>query len=305
MSMKKSLLVLSLLVLIIPAFAQKYTITPLPYKEDAKFSRVQNLSDQFDYALLKTDSKTNRTNKIFHYRKTNQDGKGSGEDVWIYYPDPYTSECFYVYDMTKDAFGYVKAEYGTDYQPKKITSYSIDKKFKLTESAVSEFDKNTIKLTVSKKKKDDVVNGIIPSYNLNFDFIDLNSMIPFLKNKEADFTFGVNNLYLPSKGVITKVSMGLSSRIEMYVGKTVCRYIGKTTYKNTECFTYEIIIEGYESLPGKLYVSASDYSVVEINTSHFGSPLYNSLKFTLIDQKTITPSQWEQFRNDKIKEYTK
>ena len=65
--MKKSFLFVVVVLFAAPFFAQKYTITPLPYNDDAKFSQVQNLTDQFDYALLKTDKQTDRTGKVFHY----------------------------------------------------------------------------------------------------------------------------------------------------------------------------------------------------------------------------------------------
>ena len=304
MSMKKSLFVLSLLVLIIPAFAQKYTITPLPYKEDAKFTNVQDLTDQFDYALLKTDSKTDRTNKVFHYIKSNQDGSNAA-DIWVFYPNPYRSESFKIYQQTKDDFDLVCADYDSNFQAHQMIGYLINRKYKRTENAVSQLDDNIIHLSVGNKKKDDVVNGIIPSYNLNFDFTDLNSMIPFLKNKEADFTFGFNNLYVPSKAVIAKSSVGLIGKVEMYVGKTVCRYTGKVTYKNRECFVYDIIVEGYENLSGKIYVDTSDYTVVEINTEHCGNPLFTSFKFSLVEEFTLTPEEWQTFWQEKIKNHSK
>ena len=302
--MKKVFLFLISVLFVVPVFAQKYTITPLPYKDDAKFLQVQNLTDQFDYALLKTDKQTDRTGKVFHYKKSNQDGSNA-DDVWIYYPNPYRSENFYIFQQDKNTFSIVYADYDKNYQSVKMISYAVDKKLKFTENAVSELNGNTITLKAGGKKKDDVTNGIIPSYNLNFDFTDLNSMIPFLKNKEADFTFGFNNLYVPSKAVIAKASVGLTSRIEMYVGKTVCRYIGKSTYKGSECFVYNIVVEGYENLSGKIYVDTSDYSVVEINTQHFGNPLYDSFKFTLIEKTTMTAEEWKTFYEGKIKEGVK
>ena len=163
--MKKSFLFVVVVLFAAPFFAQKYTITPLPYNDDAKFSQVQNLTDQFDYALLKTDKQTDRTGKVFHYKKSNQDGSNA-DDVWIYYSNPYRSESFYTFQQDKNTFSIVYADYDKNYQSSKMISYAVDKKLKFTENAVSELNGNTITLKAGGKKKDDVTNGIIPSYSV-------------------------------------------------------------------------------------------------------------------------------------------
>ena len=55
----------------------------------------------------------------------------------------------------------------------------------------------------------------------------------------------------------------------------------------------------------KYTVDTNDYSVVEINTQHCGNPLFNSFKFTLVEEFTLIPEEWQTFWQEKIKNHSK
>ena len=262
-------------------------IKPLPYKRDANPYPVINLTDQFDINVVSENPSLDRTNHLYHYIKSNQDGSNSA-DVWIYYPEAFKSESFKIYKQSGSNLDLVCSEYDDNFQSSKLTAYFIDKNANLYVNAEAVMENEIVHLNYRGKLTDDVYNGIIPSYNINFDLADMISMFPYLKNKQTDFSFGLNNVYFPNRFSYIKLMLGVEKKIEMYVGKVVCYYKGEELHNNFECYVYDLVVDGYEYLDGKIYVDVNDYSVVEINTKNVGNPGFNSFKFELIEKAVMT-----------------
>ncbi len=249
----------------------------LPYKT-VDFSEEQDLTAQFNIHAAPYD----RTGYAYYYIKSDLKGKNPCH-VWIYYPESLRSESFKIYQFAKlqGATDLVCADYNeTTFMPDAITAYLVKKDGERVKNAVTEYSGFTAKASY-KDKTQEFSFGIIPSFFYNFDWADLNSMIPYLKEKHTSFNAGF-------------ISPDNSTDIQ-YQGNTSFEYTGQSVYKDVLCDVFTVVVQGLEDKKGMLYVDADNSDVIEINMELPNNPGFNSFLFSLQSKAQMTVDEWNAF----------
>jgi len=282
--MKKSILhTLTILLLLFTAVSCHY----LPYKA-AEFSETQDLTSQFNINASPYD----RTGYVYHYIKS--DLKGSNPcKIWIYYPSQLRSESFKIYKQAKlqRATDLVCANYNPEtFMPSSITAYLVKKDGERIKNAVTEYEGFNLSLTLNNKTQT-LEFGTIPSYFYNFDWADLNSMVPYLINKQSDFEAGF-------------ISPDNFAKIK-YQGKTTYTYTGQSVYKGSLCNVFSVVVEGLEEKKGTLYIDSVNSDVIEIHMELPNNPNFNSFLFSFQSKEQMTLDEWNTFIKIKTDEALK
>jgi hypothetical protein len=223
-----------------------------------------------------------RTGYVFQYKKSNQDGSFPA-DVWIYYPSKERSESFKIYRFSKlqHATDLVCADYDLiHFQPETISAYLVDKEGNRKLNAFSQYMGTDLTVTFHSHTRHCTM-GITPSYNYNFDWADLNTMLPYLKKKGTDFEAG----FLAPDNL---------ARFK-FAGYSRFRFTGQEEHDGKFCDVYEVKIQNHEKKPGHLYADAVNYDLVEINMSLPDNPGFNSFQFKLITKGKMTLDEWNSF----------
>lgn len=257
---------------------------PMPYK-GVDFEIRENLSFQFDIDASLYD----RTGFAYYYIKSDQKDRNKCHE-WIYYPNSQRSESFKIYKLAKlqKATDLVCANYNFEtFMPENITAYLVTKSGERIENAFTQYDDFDGTITI-RGKKSSFAYGIIPSYFYNFDWADLISMIPYLKEKHSSFYAGF-------------VTPDNSMKIQ-YQGKTKYIFTGQKMYRNVLCDVFDVVVQDLEDKEGKIYIDSEKYDVIEINMELSDNPLYDSFKFTLQEKKQMTLAEWNEFIAEKTKD---
>ena len=290
MKVSKVMLPLALVTTLFTSCQAMKHFAPLPYKENVEVTTHVDKTNQYE---IKEDS-YDRTGYVYHYIKSNQDDSFQA-DVWIYYPDSLHSESFKIYPISKvqGFLDCVCATYDKDtFMIKEIEGKRVKKNGKILGGIKGIYNGYNRKVVMGKKELSNEI-GILPTYDINFDLTDLNSMLPFLKDNKKDFSFGLTNV---------KKEHFLGSPSFLYLGELKCEYLGEEEYKNQSCSVFSMKLQNFEDLDGKLYVNTENNDLVEINTKLCGNPFYDSFKFTLLDKKKTTREEWTSFMQKHAKE---
>lgn len=286
---------ISLIILVIIYFVYMEVLwrIRIPYKQ-VEVNQIENLTGQFDIQSTSYD----RAGWVYHMIKSDQNDRYKCEE-WIYYPTASRSESFKIYPMAKaqKALDLVCADYNYEtFMPDNISAYLIRKDGTREKNSVVYYYKDSFKDTYREKECINKI-GCIPSYYYNFDWADLITMIPYLKDKQKDFEAG---FICPTYSVIDQLIKGNINTV--YSGKTHFMYIGQENYNNCLCNIYKVEVEGFENKLGKIYIDANNYDLIEINMRLSDNPSYNSFKFILIDKKQISLNEWNEFITKKVNE---
>ena len=263
----------------------------LPYEESIVFTEQEDLTSQF----ARSPQNYDRTGYVYHYIKSNQDDSFA-TDVWIYYPDQFHSESFKIYPVSKTQ-GFLDCICATydeeNFQLKEIDGKGVYKNGKIKSITTGSKDKFVRKTKIGKKEI--VTNlGIIPCYDINFDLADLNSMIPFLKENDKDFAFGLTNI--KRKSILGPVDI-------LYLGKVSCTFEKQIVENGQNLNVFDIKLQNFEDLDGKIFINSQNNDVVEINTKLCGNPFFDSFKFKLIEKYKISSrAEWDEFMKTKARE---
>lgn len=292
--MKKSLFLFISIIILISFFTGCVALQrfhKLPYQNNVTFKEQQNLTNQFEINKKSYD----RSGYVYHYIKSNQDDSFA-TDVWIYYPDQFHSESFKIYPISKTQgfLDCICASYDkNNFQIKEIDGKAVYKNGKI-KSITTGFYDNYKRTTMIGKKEIITYLGIIPSFDINFDLTDLNSMLPFLKENNKDFEFGFTNIKRNS--ILGPIDV-------LYLGKVTCGFKGNIVKNNQKLNIFDIKLQNFENLDGKIYINSSNNDVIEINTKLCGNPFFDSFKFKLIEKNKISSrKEWEDFMKKKAAE---
>lgn len=260
-----------------------FRIFALPFSS-VSFDAVKNDTGYFSTGSLIFD----RTGLAYNYVKSNIDGSNAAKE-WVYYPTSARSESFKIYRFARlqKATDLVCADYDlSDFQAKHIAAYLVDitGNRKLNAEGFIE-DSNLFKQSF-RGKDYSIRIGTIPSYNYNFDWVDLITMYPYLKDKDKEFTTGI---LVPD-----------SKLRFVYAGTVMFSYVGKETYDGKPCRKYSVTIQGFENKPGHLYADVETDEVREIAMPIQNNPsLYTSFKYKLVGKSTMTSTEWDSFIRQK------
>jgi hypothetical protein len=253
----------------------------MPYKT-AVYPNEIDLTDQFDIKAASYD----RTSCVFNYIKSDMQGKNAAQ-VWIYYPNAHSSESFKIYKQARlqRATDLVCAEYDFDkYQPCEIKGYlgneDGSRKLNITDNY---YNKN-INIVFGKMNYS-FKESIIPSYNYNFDWTDLNTMIPYLKEKCKNFEIGI-------------IAPDNFAKFH-FVGKTDFLYMGKANKNDIVCDLYKVVVENHKGKKGFLYINAENYDLVEIDMELPNNQMYKSFKMVLKGKEYMSMEKWNNFIKEK------
>lgn len=256
----------------------------LPYKT-SEFSETQDLTSQFNINAAPYD----RTGYAFHYIKSDLQGNNPCL-VWIYYPSQLRSESFKIYKFAKlqAATDLVCADYNSEtFMPDTITAYLVKKDGERVKNAVTEYE--GFNLTATYMNNTETLKfGAIPSYFYNFDWADLNSMVPYRINKQSDFEAGF-------------ISPDNFSKIQ-YQGKTKFSYTGQSVYKDVLCDIFNVVVQGLEEKKGTLYADSVNSDIIEINMELPNNPNFNSFLFSVQSKEQMTIDEWNAFIQTKTEE---
>ena len=261
----------------------------LPYKESVEIKEKRDLRHFFNPSVI-----NDRSGYVYHYIKSNQDDSFAA-DVWIYYPDKTHSESFKIYPVSKlqGFLDCICASYDLEnYQISEIQAKMVKKNGKIENGILGIYKPYKRNIKMGKKEFANEFD-IIPTFDINFDLTDMNSMLPYLIDARKDFSFGLTN--------VNKASL-LAGPQFLYLGELKCSYLQDETYKDKDCSVFSMSLENFEELDGKLYVENGTNDLVEINTQLSGNPFYQSFKLTLLDKKQITIDEWISFMKEKAKE---
>lgn len=263
----------------------------LPYQESVVFTEQEDLTSQFKISNKSYD----RSGYVYHYIKSNQDDSFA-TDVWIYYPDQFHSESFKIYPVSKTQgfLDCICATYDKDnFQLKEIDAKGIYKNGKI-KTLNSLYQEKFLRKTKIGKKEIVTDLGICPTFDINFDFTDMNSMIPFLQVNDKDFEFGLTNIKRNS--IFGPIDI-------LYLGKVSCKFEEKVVQNSQSLNVFDIKLQNFEHLEGKLYINSQNNDIVEMNTKLCGNPFFDSFKLKLIDKYKINSrEEWEEFMRGKAKE---
>jgi hypothetical protein len=260
-----------------------FRIFAMPFSS-VGFDVVQNHTNLFSIRSTIPD----RTGMVFNYVKSNMDGSNATQE-WVYYPNPIRSESFKIYGFARHqrATDLVCADYDMgNFQVQHILAYLIDIKGNRKLNAEGVIEGSSL---FKQRFHGDYYSfsiGTIPSFNYNFDWVDLITMYPYLINKNKDFTTGI---LVPN-----------SMMKFVYAGTVRFSFIGTIPYDGKPCRKYTVTIEGFEKKPGYLYADIDTDEVREISVPIQNNPsLYTSFKYKLIGKSTMSSSAWDSFIRDK------
>ena len=291
--MKKSLYTISLIIsisLFSSCVAMK-NFHKLPYQESVVFTEQEDLTSQFELS----DKSYNRSGFVYHYIKSNQDDSFA-TDVWIYYPDQFHSESFKIYPVSKTQgfLDCICATYDKDnFQLKEIDAKGVYKDGKI-KSLNSLYQEKFLRKTKIGKKETITNLGICPTFDINFDLTDMNSMIPFLKENDKNFQFGLTNIKRNS--ILGPIDI-------LYLGKVSCTFEEKIVQNSQNLNVFDIKLQNFEEFDGKIFINSQNNDIVEINTKLCGNPFFDSFKLKLVEKYKISSrGEWEEFMRGKAAE---
>ena len=129
---------------------------------------------------------------------------------------------------------------------------------------------------------------------MNFDLADMNSMIPFLKENDKSFEFGLTNIKRNS--ILGPIEI-------LYLGKVSCKFEEKIVKNSQNLNVFDIKLQNFEHLDGKIFLNSENNDIVEINTKLCGNPFFDSFKFKLVEKYKISSrGEWEEFMRGKAAE---
>ena len=278
---------------------------PLPYKNNVTVNQIENFCNFFSEEEVEIGSIYDKTGTLYHYIKSNQDDSKPA-DIYVYYPTAVRSESYKLYPQTHSNIDLVTCDFDLEhFQPKKMEAYFVNGKYEVTKVCEALYTDNTVKTILKNEVKAPLKYGAMPLFNINIDFVDLITMIPFLKDKTKDFSFGMMNTNCSTRIDILKSILGLNKQINMYVGKVDCKFIEESIYKSKKCYIFDLVVNGYENLDGKIYIDTENYDVIEINTKNCGNPNYKSFKFSLAEKNKISVNEWNKLKEKLAHEYIK
>lgn len=276
-SLKRIKLPLAAAILVLLVFSCRL----MPFKKESFEVVEYSVNDYSTQANMAED-----IGRVYKYRKSNSDGsKAAG--VWVYVKSESRTESFKIYG--ENSLYLVTAEYDLEsFFTTELLSHSLKKDG--TQSLEGEMvsDNGETYHTSVGSSTYQVEVGHVPSYNYNFDWVDLSFMHRHLINKTKDFTTGI---------IVPDGSFAM-----VYGGKVLFEYMGIIDKNNHSCHQYKISGNAFNDETGYLYTDVESGICVEIDMPVQNTGGFNSFLFSLEEEFDLSSDEWDKFIKEKTNE---